>query len=213
MGCLFGVFLCFFGGVGGCFLVLFCLGGCCFCVIVLVCFFFFFSLLFLSLLFSLYICKHTAALITCYFIPFDQMYALNWKTIFVLFLLFLEAIGSRCLILSLHFALSLSLSASLLGGGGAKGARPSSVGARGRHRNEGCQIKSQMGGGGQLGAHDVNGRDMLPSTNPSHSYATAWLWRPQSNRPACPVLNPALVFCLVFHALFPRLLLSLRTTK
>ena len=31
-------------------------------------------------------------------------------------------------------------------------------GARGRHRNEGCTIKSQMGMGGQwVRAHDVNG--------------------------------------------------------
>ena len=47
--------------------------------------------------------------------------------------------------------------------------RPSSGGgARGRHRNEGCTIKCQMGG--TVGAHGVNrGGGMVP-----HGYATAF---------------------------------------
>ena len=50
-----------------------------------------------------------------------------------------------------HRSVTSGVTESLLGGGG----RPSSGGgggARGRHRNEGCRIKNQMGG-----AHDVNG--------------------------------------------------------
>ena len=34
-------------------------------------------------------------------------------------------------------------------------------GARGRHRNEGCTVKSQMGGGGQSGAQGVNGAPIV----------------------------------------------------
>ena len=37
------------------------------------------------------------------------------------------------------------------GGGGQRGGRPSSGGPRGRHRNDGCIIKSQMGGGAMGG--------------------------------------------------------------
>ena len=46
--------------------------------------------------------------------------------------------------------------------GGQRGTRPSSGGRRGRHRNEGCTIKSQMGGGGSW----CEWEGMAPSPHP-----------------------------------------------
>ena len=61
-----------------------------------------------------------------------------------------------------------------LGGGGKGGG-----GARGRHRNDSpppslllCTIETQIGGGGQWGAHGVNGGS---GPQVPHSYATATL--------------------------------------
>ena len=56
-------------------------------------------------------------------------------------------------------------------------------GPRGRHRNEGCTMKSQIGGGGggQWGAHGVNGghgprsHTHTHTHTHTHSYATGQL--------------------------------------
>ena len=77
---------------------------------------------------------------------------------------------------------------SLFGGGegGLKGGGHTFIWAgggepRGRHRNEGCTIKSQMGGGGgNGGTHGVNGGwgwGMATVNDPLDTFSIYGLWR------------------------------------